>query len=722
MNYKYLLSSLAAAAMLAAGCAVEPIGGDLEEIQIDNTIILLSDKGGSVTASLTAKDAWHLDENTLNVVEFDNPEDPENPIMKPWLTVSPASGEAGEFKITFSAEAAALDRADTISFICGSAEQQVIVNQPGDPSLRPQYDPFEAGEYWIMIKEGSTWKAAKPVGASDSYGYLYTQAAVEDDGVLSSTAANVFTFTASGDGFTIQDASGRYYYMSGSYDSFNVTTEPSSGHVWKVEQTGDQAFTIVNASNAKTIQYDPKYSSFGAYDSMRDNAIMPYLVKAEAPAPELITIAQTEWTVQRPAGVLDIPATIAGNVSVDTDADWLSFVGVKYIDGVTNLEFNYTENTGSESRTATVDVNATDGVVVSTVVLTINQTNTVELPELPETGTASDPYSVSSANAIFDANAWSVYSEDKAYFKGIISKIVEVEVEKYHNANFYISADGTEEGDQLYIYHCKYLDDEGFTSEDQIEIGDEVVICGSMDVYNTTEEIVDCYIHSINGVAGQPSLTVGEATKTVDAAAESVVFSYSAKNLSGAVTAVETTDESNIISAVSVDEASSTVNVTLIANTEEVEKTATITLSANTDGVGDVTLTVIQKAFSSTAVEEQATFDFAALGLENGTEFSGVSQKDIVITAAVGSNQYGNVPKYYEGDGTARVYVGNTLTVSGATIKSIAFTFERGADLFSTETGSYSSETATWTGENDAVTFTCSGTARIQKIVVTYTK
>ena len=343
MNSKYLFSSFAAAALLAVGCTVEQIGGDLEEIKIDNTIVSLPEKGGDATLNLTAAGTWHLDESTLNLVDVEV-EDPANPgstvtEKRPWLKVTPSSGEAGEFEIVFSADAAELDRADTVSFICGTAEQQVIVNQPGDPALAPQYPAVEAGEYWIMVNTGTdeepVWKVAKPVGASDTYGYLYCDNAIVDGDVLSSTAANVFTLTASGDGFTIQDASGRYYYMTGTYDSFNVTTDASqSGNIWTVEQTGDQAFTVINAGNGKKMQYDPKYSSFGD------------LVKAEAPAPELLAIAQTEWELQKEAGVLDIPATVnAANVSVSNTASWLQYVGVKVIDGVSNLEFNYSENT-----------------------------------------------------------------------------------------------------------------------------------------------------------------------------------------------------------------------------------------------------------------------------------------------------------------------------------------------------------------------------------------
>ena len=379
MKIKAILATLAAGAFLLVSCQqpFEPTTQDT--IKVNETKVTIPSAGGEVTITLDAVDSWHLDEATLDstvmvITPGQNGEKPDTTYV-PWLTVTPMSGEAGETLVTISAEIAALDRENTIEFICGSTFQQVTVKQAGDPSLKPQFPAFEGGEYWIMVNTGTddapAWQVAKPVGSA--YGYLYCQEAVVGaDGSLSSTASNVFTLTAVEGGFTLQDAAGQYYYMTGTYDSFNVTTDASqSGNIWTVEQTGDQAFTVINAGNGKKMQYDPEYSSFGAYSNER--GILPYLVKAEAPAPELLAIAQTEWELQKEAGVLDIPATVnAANVSVSNTASWLQYVGVKVIDGVSNLEFNYSENTEA-ARAATVTVTASDGTVEASVELSISQ-------------------------------------------------------------------------------------------------------------------------------------------------------------------------------------------------------------------------------------------------------------------------------------------------------------------------------------------------------------
>lgn len=122
----------------------------------------------------------------------------------------------------------------------------------------------------------------------------------------------------------------------------------------------------------------------------------------------------------------------------------------------------------------------------------------VELPDdLAEKGTADDPYSVASALKIFEVGAWTVYSSESAYFKGIVTEIEDLST-SYGNATFYISADGSNDGDRLYIFRSRYLDDEKFTSEDQLQLGDEVVICGNMQDYNGTFEITNGYIYSLN--------------------------------------------------------------------------------------------------------------------------------------------------------------------------------------------------------------------------------
>ena len=211
----------------------------------------------------------------------------------------------------------------------------------------------------------------------------------------------------------------------------------------------------------------------------------------------------------------------------------------------------------------------------------------------------------------------------------------------------------------------------------------------------------------------EPTLIVSESSKTVDAAAESVTFEYIARNIEGDVTAAEESDTDNIITNVSA--ADGVVTVTLTPNTEDKEKTATVILSAT--GAESVTLTITQRAYVAAGTEIVTTFDFATMEIDNQTAIVNLELDGITLSGDQGSHNNAK-PTYYSSDHTVRLYSGNTFTISGGTIKSIEFTFERGGDKLSANVGSYS--TPTWTGESNEIKFDVNGSVRIEKIVITH--
>lgn len=137
--------------------------------------------------------------------------------------------------------------------------------------------PLEPGEYYI-VAGGNV--IAMPLAADKSYGYLPKGDVTVSGGVVNTDAANAFTFTAVQGGYTIQDASGRYLYQSGTYNSFNVSTEAVDGSTWTITIDNDGLATITNASVNKSIQYDSQYSSWGSYPDLRGT--LPVLYKKDA--------------------------------------------------------------------------------------------------------------------------------------------------------------------------------------------------------------------------------------------------------------------------------------------------------------------------------------------------------------------------------------------------------------------------------------------------------
>lgn len=260
MKFKYLLTSVLACLALAIGCTQEELPS-LSDIEVTPSYFTFTVDGGSKDVTVTTSQDWTV---------TDVPE---------WVTVSPASGKGnGKFTVSTAASTDTLARTAFLKVNAGKETQLVTVNQD---AFIPDFPEFKGGDYWIVFDGG----AATPL--SSAYGYLYTAPVNKDEaGKITSTAQNIFTFTAVEGGFTIQDPSKQYYCMQGSYDSFNVyATLPETGGVWTVKQVGSTEYQIVNVANGKVVQYDPAYSSAGAYSSER--GILANLVKVEViPEPE----------------------------------------------------------------------------------------------------------------------------------------------------------------------------------------------------------------------------------------------------------------------------------------------------------------------------------------------------------------------------------------------------------------------------------------------------
>ena len=128
------------------------------------------------------------------------------------------------------------------------------------------------------------------------------------------------------------------------------------------------------------------------------------------------------------------------------------------------------------------------------------------------TGTQADPYNVAAALAAAKPLSWTsndnYQSTDEVYVKGKISKIADngkfAQSGTFGNATFYISDDGTENG-ELYCYRILYLGNKKYTTGDDIYVGAEVVICGKLMNYrgNTPETVSNAaYLYSLDGNTG----------------------------------------------------------------------------------------------------------------------------------------------------------------------------------------------------------------------------
>ena len=117
-------------------------------------------------------------------------------------------------------------------------------------------------------------------------------------------------------------------------------------------------------------------------------------------------------------------------------------------------------------------------------------------------GSMTDPYSV--ADAILKAKKAGVDGTvDKYYVKGIISSYTAPttsNLNDYGNLTFNISDDGTETN-AFQVFRTYYLNNEKFTSIDQVAVGDIVVMYGTICTFKDSPEIKDVYVYSHTTVA-----------------------------------------------------------------------------------------------------------------------------------------------------------------------------------------------------------------------------
>ena len=172
-----------------------------------------------------------------------------------WITASKAVvNEATTFAVKATKEGMNDSAVATFAYT-------VATEEPVEPS-----DTIADGSY--VIWEAGNGKAATALEQSKTYGYLQTVDVTQTEaGLTGCTDTEIWTITNVSDGqFTVQDANGKYYYMTGSYNSFNVAADaPASGYLWTAAANEDGTWAITNAEMDKTIAYDTSYTSFGAY-------------------------------------------------------------------------------------------------------------------------------------------------------------------------------------------------------------------------------------------------------------------------------------------------------------------------------------------------------------------------------------------------------------------------------------------------------------------------
>ena len=116
-------------------------------------------------------------------------------------------------------------------------------------------------------------------------------------------------------------------------------------------------------------------------------------------------------------------------------------------------------------------------------------------------GTLASPYNAAGAIA-YAQSVGDTESEKEVYIKGKVAAITEQYGTQFGNATFEISDDGTTNTTTFTIYRALYLGNQKYTSGDQLNQGDEVIVLGKVTNYkgNTPETVQGkAYLYSLNG-------------------------------------------------------------------------------------------------------------------------------------------------------------------------------------------------------------------------------
>lgn len=150
-----------------------------------------------------------------------------------------------------------------------------------------------------QLKAGRVIIAADNLAATGlgdkTYGYLNTvSVTINEKGNVETAVNNAFELEAVEGGYAIKDNYGKYIYMKGTYNSFNVSdTTPAEGGVWTITFNEDGTATIMNVEKAKYIQYSTGYTSFGSYAEAQEGGILPKIYLKEEKADEIIVAVPT---------------------------------------------------------------------------------------------------------------------------------------------------------------------------------------------------------------------------------------------------------------------------------------------------------------------------------------------------------------------------------------------------------------------------------------------
>ena len=240
-------------------------------------------------------------------------------------------------------------------------------------------------------------------------------------------------------------------------------------------------------------------------------------------------------------------------------------------------------------------------------------------------GTAEDPYT---AGDILAKYATVGSGESQVYVTGTVAEVTEVSTQ-HHNATYTI----TDGENTITVYRGKYLNNTDFTSAEQINENDVVVVCGKISLYQDTPQVAQGnYLVSIVSDPNAPTLSVSPET-SASAPASWAADNDDAKSFT--VTATNGTwsyDDSDVTSWATVTKNGDVLNVTPKAKqaADNHSGTIVITLTPSHSGYESKTATIhlAQAKYSEGGSDHTATIKFGSASGSTNVNGASVTGND----------------------------------------------------------------------------------------------
>lgn len=455
MKLRYVFGAILSA-ILFVGCSNEDSIESYGNLSDDNTFIIIPEEGGDVAVTLNADAPWAFD----NIFELEVTIDGQKvkkyfplPVKLnadktdgeyTWLTVDKLSGDAGANTIVFHANATNGGHQAELRLSIGGKKQFIRVSQGvNDESVITVADALN------LIKTGKIPESP-----------IIIKGTVCKINEISTSYGNATYFLSDDGSFQADNWVEIYrgYWISG--EKFTTGEEFSVGDVLTVKGV------LVNYGGNT-----PELTTGSEVIAIEKSLLSVESVDIEGGV--------------LPMGGGDFTVTLLNkgdglNVKIPDEAkSWLFVTGINISGEKTIVSFRAAAN-DANSRTATVGFSTTSEGKEYSSEAAIAQKGSA----FPATGdgTAENPYNVTAALDKAVAGASDVF------IRGIVCQAPTSFNESYGNLGYYISASGKEE-DMLQVYRGFSFNGDHFTSKDDIQLGDVVVIKGNLKLYNGQAEV-----------------------------------------------------------------------------------------------------------------------------------------------------------------------------------------------------------------------------------------